>query len=138
MKPLTVFDVRPEWRKRRYFRVKVWSTLKDLRRYADVPVSFRAYALTIDYTQRPVSQDKYLSAEILLAQRHLTHDVITHEALHACLGWAHSLGINVSESVREGLEERGSTPNEERLCYALARTHEQISGQLMREGFAVR
>lgn len=138
MKPLAVFDVRPEARKRWYFRVKVWATLRELRGYVETSAMRRAHAVTVVYPEPPVSDDKYLSAEILFAKRYLTHEILTHECQHAILGWAHLLGIDVSASVAEGLAYGVSTSIEERVCYAMGRAREQIAAELGRAGFTIR
>ena len=134
---LATFDVRPEPRKRRFFRVMVWPTLRDLRKYVNSPITAGAHAATLTHT-KPLVGNKYLSVEILFAERHLTHDLITHECLHAVLGWAHLLGIDVSASVAAGLEGNFTNPDEERVCYAIGRTHQRIMAQLKSEGFTIR
>lgn len=129
MKPLAVFDVRPEPRKRRYFRVLVWGTLKELRAYTGV----KAYAVTTYYTLTPPGADKYRSAEISFAQRYLTHGLLTHEGLHAILAWAHAVGIDLTKSFLEGIE-----AHEERVCDAIGRTLGEIIERLTKEGFTIK
>ena len=130
--PVADFKVFP-FRTKLFFRVKIFKTLGELRKYAAAVLGQSenrqhdtAALVYATYEFSETEQLKPLLGEILFCQKYLDWDTITHELGHATLRLAERKGW--AEKLWERDENGAAGPHEEELCYALGR----MAGQIQR------
>lgn len=139
MAELRSFRIYPERHSNLHFRVRIYSTVADLRQHGremfQSPAG-RALGWCGSFTVQafPKGGKPYtrpLCGEILLARRRLTNEIISHECTHAALGYARRRRFDfgttrIGNRVGDG---------EERFCGVQGRLVRQIVARLFQYNF---
>lgn len=126
------FSVKPETRGPR-IDVWVWPTYGALRARAR-GLGLRYYRKCLAFTQVFAEPQKGMFAEIHLCEKALSAEIVSHEAAHAVLGWAHLKGF-APKVLDVGWDDGRVTDHEERLCYALGKVVQDITTELWDRGY---
>ncbi len=120
---IVAFKIRP-YRSRLYYTVRVFTTLRDMRRYAlthrldRLGARFRGLASTwTKLRKQPNGRWHRLNeaGEVLLSRRHIGAEVVSHECTHLALAWAQRRKVNPMGNY----DDRKAGPQEEAFCYVL-------------------
>lgn len=132
---LAFYRVYPERGSRLHFRVRIFRSLRAMRRYLAADPFHRTLgrhgkAMCSTWTRHRVRRGRRSRitdemGEIVIPRAWLGAGVIAHEATHAALGWARRIGLQgvLDAAGRPG---RVSDP-EERFCRALGEISRQIA-----------
>lgn len=148
-KPLPVksFRIYPERSSGLYFKVSIFRTLEDLRRYgreAFHSPAGRALGWCGGYSIRVLSGKGWtrpIVGEILLAARHLRTGIISHECTHAAFRYADRRGFSVQFASIRGYQYhdhptgRTVSGSEERFCLVQGELTRQIVNGLFKYRF---